>query len=134
MVIEETQLYTFHFRAEGKLLDFIWKEATAGMQDDDFKDALRSFALQAATQGARRLLVDLRNFKHAMGEGLVTWRDAEITPLYNKAKIEQFAYILPEGAPGTPADAPDRKGDGEDFFTRFFPSESAAHAWLGLAS
>ena len=88
MINEDTQLYTFRFHAGVKALDFIWKEATADMQDADFKDALRSFALRAATQGATRLLINLRNFKHQMGEGLVAWRDAEITPLYKKTQIE----------------------------------------------
>jgi hypothetical protein len=64
-----------------------------------------------------------------MNKDLGAWRDAEISPLYNSAGIQRFAYILPAGAPEPPA-APDKKSPGEDFYTRFFATEDAAYGWV----
>ena len=132
MIVEDTRLYTFQFHSEPDVLEFIWKEATQDMQDEDFKEALRAFTIRAAEKGATHLLVDLRPFRHKMNKELGAWRDTEISPLYNKAGIKRFAYILPAGAPGTPESEPDKRSPGEEFYTRFFTSEDAAHSWVGM--
>lgn len=130
MQIEDHRLYTFSYDSKQQILDFIWKDSTNEMSDDDFKDALRAFAGQAAAQGATRLLVDVRRFHHAMNDTVGSWRAQEITPLYNGAGIERFAYVVPEQAPATPSDTPDTSSDGEDFATRFFHSDVDARGWL----
>lgn len=130
MPIEDHPLYTFSYDPDQRILDFVWKDSTKEMSDDDFKDALRAFAKRGAAQGATRLLVDVRRFHHAMNEALGAWRAQEITPLYNRAGIRRFAYIVPEQAPATPSGTPDVASEGEDFATRFFHAESDARSWL----
>ena len=130
MVIEDTPLYRFSFTESDAVLDFVWKEATSEMSDDDFKRALRAFVLNAARHCARALLVDVRAFRHPLGEGIAAWRDAEISPLYNGAGIRRFAYVVPAQAPATPDGAPDPPSAGEDFATRFYHDEADARRWL----
>ncbi len=123
------RFYDLDFNAANNLLSFLWKEDTSEMNDEDFKNGLRDFALTAGKHGATRLLVDLRRFRHRPGDEVMAWRGAEVTPLYHLVGVERFAYVLPEGAPAPPADAPDRN-PGENFSTRYFAKPAEAEAWV----
>jgi len=100
-----------------------WTTATAAMTDDDFKDALEAFVDLAEGRRALNLLVDVRDFRHPVGEELGVWRGAAIVPRYNRAGIRKFAYVVT--GPGGPSGGP-----GENFETRAFDSEAAALAWF----
>ncbi len=115
-----------HRRADSAVL-LRWTPATAEMTDADFKDALEAFADLAEGRNARNLLVDVRTFRHEVGEALGAWRGEAIVPRYNRAGIRKFAYVVP--GPGGPSGGP-----GEDFETRAFADEDSALAWFREAA
>lgn len=129
MNVASHRFYDLDFDAQTGLLRFLWKEKTAAMTDDDFRNGLRHFALVAFKHEASRLCVDLRGFRHRPAEETMSWRGQEITPLYHLLGVERFAYILPEGAPAPPADAPEQN-PGENFKTRYFAKPEDAAAWI----
>ena len=106
-----------------------WTEATADMADSDFKEALERFAHFAAGHRAPRLMVDVTGFRHPLTAELGQWREAEIVPLYNRAGVKRFAYVVGPDFPAPPA-GEDVQAEGETFVTRFFLDEAEARAWL----
>ena len=122
MTTEQDYWQMTHRPADSAVL-LRWTPATEAMTDDDFKDALEAFADLAEGRRARNLLVDVRDFRHQVGEALGVWRAETIVPRYNRAGIRKFAYVVP-GAGGPSG------GPGEDFETRAFDSEDAALAWF----
>jgi hypothetical protein len=130
MEIAQHRLYTFDLDTAASLLSFLWTPATAEMTDDEFKEALRAFGAEAVWHGARRCLIDLRHFRHRPGEAIGRWRKEEVVPLYHRAGVEKFAYVLPEGAPAPPEDAPGKAEEGERFLTKAFSSVASARSWL----
>lgn len=117
--------------ADRAMLVMRWSEATADMTDAVFKDALEHFAAYAAEPGASALLVDVRKFRHPVGDDLGVWRGKEITPRYNDAGVTRFAYIAPPDMPTPPEGEPlEPLAPNEKFLTRFFGAEEGAVAWL----
>ena len=54
---------TLSFDADSETLELTWHAATADMSVGDFQIALAMYAVEAASQGATRLLVDTRAFR-----------------------------------------------------------------------
>ena len=111
-----------------RCLELEWFEATATMSDDDFKAALVRLADYSETHGARRVVVDVRAFRHRPGPEIMGWRDATIIPRYNAAGIAKFAFLLPEGAAERPA-APEGPAN---FPTGWFSDRDRMEAWFDL--
>jgi hypothetical protein len=108
MKIQEHALYSFDLDEQASLLSFNWTEESAGMTDDDYKQALREYARVTVKLRVRRALIDLRKFRYRLGdaEGLESWCANEIVPLYNQAGLEKFAFVLPEGGQPPPDETP----------------------------
>lgn len=134
MEVSRHTFYVFDFDEQKSLLSFLWTERTVAMTDDDYKEALGEYAHLMAKLRARRGLIDLRKFRHRVGEGLMAWRASEIVPLYHRAGLEKFAYVLPAGVQAPPDDTPAKAEAGEKFLTKRFGSEQAAISWLTAAS
>lgn len=132
MLIAQHRHYDFDWEPTAGILAIVWKESTASMHDEEFRSALQAFAGAVEAQGAKRVLVDLRGFRHRPGEGIGPWREEQITPRYNAAGVQRFAYVLPKDQEPTPPDAEDRPASpGEAFPTRYFATDEAARTWLG---
>lgn len=114
-----------HEREEGIVL-LRWTEKTAGMTDENFKEALERFAGCAEQYSAKSLMVDVAKFRHSPSAEVGKWRDATIIPRYNKAGIRKFAFVT--GKEGAAPPGPPKAG--EAFVTRFFGSETEARRWL----
>jgi hypothetical protein len=117
---------------EDGILELEWLEASAHMTDDDFKRSMRRYAELAAEHATPHLLVDVRKFRHSMGEGVGAWRDEHIIPAYNKAGVKKFAFLFPAGAPGTVEDGNARaKEPPGEFPTGYFTERQTILEWFG---
>ena len=132
MEVSRRPFYVFDLDELASLMSFIWTEKSVAMTVDDYKDAIREYARLVLEHRARCALVDLRKFRYHVEDAdvLGSWWAEEIVPLYNKAGLEKFAFVLPEGEQAPP-DEPSAKAEaGEKFVTRQFGSEQAAISWL----
>ena len=64
-----------------------------------------------------------------MGPDEQPWRLANISPRYNAAGVQRFAFLFPESAQLSPM--MNQSGEGERFITRAFNGQEQAFAWLG---
>ncbi len=123
-----------HYEDRG-LLELRWFATTAGMGDDGFRETLELFAGEAERFRPANLLVDSMEFRHRMGEGVNEWRDANIIPRYNAAGVRKFAFVVPEGVPGTVESSGEPAVDGPaNFPTGWFSSRDRADRWLSEGS
>jgi hypothetical protein len=116
---------------EDGILELEWLESSADMTDDDFKRSMQRYAELAVEHSPPHLLVDVRNFRHSMGEGVGAWRDEHIIPAYNNAGVEKFAFLFPPGASGTVEEghSPAKEPPGE-FPTGYFTDRGRIVEWF----
>jgi len=136
MEIHRHAFYSFDLDEQASLLSFNWTEKSAGMTDDDYKQALREYGRLIVQLRARRALIDLRKFRYRLGdaEGLGSWWANEIVPLYNRAGLEKFAFVLPEDEQPPPDETPAEPGEGQKFLTKQFGTKQGAISWLTAGS
>jgi len=101
------------------------------MDDDGFKATLQLLAGAGETTRPAYMLIDATEFRHRPGEGVMEWRDEHIIPRYDAAGVTKFAFLVPEGTPGTmeAGGAPAVEGPAS-FPTARFTSREAAYRWL----
>jgi hypothetical protein len=134
MEISRGSFHVFDFDEQASVMTFLWTEKSADMTVDDYKNAIRNYAGFVLKHRARRALIDLRKFHYQVdGKAVGSFWEDEIVPVYNRAGLEKFAFLLPESA-NVPADeTPAAPESGEKFLTRQFASKPAALAWLTAA-
>lgn len=130
-ILNEDSFATITFDENKSLLTMIWKETTKNMIGPHFQGALYTFAGYALQKKSKKILIDLRKFLFHPPEynQLVgPWRTQNISPLYNKAGCEKFAFLSPMGShvPSTE----EQKWPNEDFLTKFFTLENEMMQWL----
>jgi hypothetical protein len=94
---------------------------------------MQTFAHEAVNHRPKTLIVDITEFRHAWGDDMVQWRNAEIIPLYNTAGVTKFAFITNPDFPGPTVEAgaaPEPEGPA-NFPTGWFKTRNAAYQWLG---
>jgi hypothetical protein len=102
------------------------------MTDDGFKDTLVLLAEAGERLRPRFMIIDATEFRHQFGEGVMAWREAQIIPRYNAAGVTKFAFIVPEGMPGTVESGGVPAAEtGADFPTGWFSTRERAYQWLG---
>ena len=113
------------------ILELQWLKASGGMSDEDFMRSMERFADLAGEHRTPNMIVDVRDFLHNPGEDVAAWRDENIIPSYNAAGVRKFAFLLPEGAPGSVESgsepAPEPPGD---FPTGYFASREGILDWF----
>jgi hypothetical protein len=120
------------FYDEWNSLELKWLPSTADATDADLKTTMEAFAQEAVTRHPQTLVVDTTEFRHAWGDGIKQWRDAEIIPRYNEAGVAKFAFIAKPSHPGPTVEAgavPEPEGPAK-FPTGWFKSREAAYQWL----
>jgi len=120
------------FYDEWNSLELKWLPSTADATDTDLKRTMELFADEAVNRHPHTLIVDTTEFRHAWGEGMMQWRDAEIIPRYNQAGVAKFAFIASGSYPGPTVEAgaaPVQEGPGT-FPTGWFKTRQAAYQWL----
>jgi hypothetical protein len=123
-MIESAAMYSIRYHKPEKFVCLVWLPGTAGMTDQDFKEALEVFAEGALQHRAERLMIDVTEFRHRPSDEVLTWRDEVIVPKYNQARVKRVAWVWP-GEGGDTA-----TGEGTGYVNRYFSSEEEALAWL----
>jgi hypothetical protein len=128
--LNEDSLSKIIFDEDKSLLTMIWKESTKDMIGPHFQGSLYIFGGFAIQKKSKKILIDVRKFLwHPPEYDELTgpWRTKYISPLYNEAGVQKFAFLFPSGAP-VPKD--EQKWPGDDFLTKLFTSESEMKEWL----
>lgn len=112
-------------------LELRWLPTTRDMGDEGFKASLELLASAGERFRPRFMLIDGTEFHHRLGEDVMAWRQEHVIPRYNSAGINKFAFLVPEGAPGTveSGGAPAAE-TGATFPTAWFSSRERAYQWL----
>jgi hypothetical protein len=117
-------MYSIIYHKPERLVRLKWLAGTAAMTDQDFKETLEAFAESALQHGAKRLLIDVLEFKHRPSPEVLAWRDEVVVPKYNRAGVKKIAWVWPGK---TPNNAPTSEKD--EFENRYFPTEAEALTW-----
>jgi hypothetical protein len=123
-MIASEPMYTIRYHKPEKFVCLTWLPGTAGMTDQDFREALEVFAEGALRHRAERLMIDVTEFRARPSAAVMTWRDQVIVPKYNQAGVKKVAWVWP-GEPGDMA-----TGEGTQYTNRYFSTEDAALAWI----
>jgi len=123
-MIKGDPMYSIIYHKPEHLVRMKWLAGTAGMTDQDFKEALEAFAETALQHSAKRLLIDVSEFKHRPSPEVGVWRDEVIVPKYNRAGVKKIAWVWPGN---TPSNGP--TSDKDKFENRYFATEAEALAW-----
>lgn len=114
-----------------RTLELTWLPSTSSMSDDGFKETLQLFAAEGERAKPDYMLIDATEFHHEVGAGVLEWRDREIIPRYNSAGVRKFAFVWPEGTPGTVESGGTPKPEGSaDFPTGWFTGRERAYRWF----
>ena len=82
-------------------MELEWSAETGDMTDEDFRGYLSRYAEAEASIRAPYLVIDVTRFAFRPGRDVGAWRDEHIIPLYNVAGVKKFAFLVPQGTPGT---------------------------------
>jgi hypothetical protein len=114
-----------------RTLELTWLPSTSEMSDEAFKQTLELFAAEGERVKPSYMIIDATKFRHELGDGVLEWRDREIVPRYNSAAVKKFAFLWPEGTPGTVESGGTPKPDGPaNFPTGWFTGRERAYQWL----
>jgi hypothetical protein len=131
MELERDEFETVTYDDERGILELAWTEASANLTDQLFMDALERFGRHAEDQQARNVLIDVTRFAFQPGQQVALWRDKTVIPKYNRAGVKKFAFLVPEGSPGTVESgaepAPEAPGA---FPTGYFDDRGDVDAWF----
>jgi len=126
--IHDDTFFQVSWDGKTRVIRIDWKEATASMNDEDFKSELDLFAGLVEERKARGILVDLEQFRHRPSSDLQPWRVKNISTRYAAAGVKRFAFLFPPGAQVPPM--MNQSSPGESFETRAFNSVDEATKWL----
>jgi hypothetical protein len=114
-----------------RTLELSWLPSTSEMSDEGFKETLELFAAQGEQAKPTYMIIDATEFQHELGDGVMEWREREIIPRYNAAGVKKFAFLWPEGMPGTVESGGTPKPEGgANFPTGWFTTRERANQWL----
>ena len=115
-------------RSRERIVELRWYDSSAHMSARAFQSFLRTFAIQVEKHPKRGVLVDATSFKMNPRNMNGAWRDANIIPRYNRARVPKFAFHMPAGVPMI-GSQPAPEGPGT-FPTGYFGTREDALAWL----
>jgi hypothetical protein len=112
-------------------LELRWLPTTRDMNDDGFKETIQLQAAEGERLKPAYMFIDATEFFHQFGEGVMDWRDEHVIPRYNTAGVTKFAFLMPEGTPGTVEAGTEPAIEGRATFpTARFTTRETAYAWL----
>src|SRR6266508_1363260 len=115
MEIERDEFETVTYDEATGILELDWTNASAHLTDQQFMDALARFAAHAEEHRAPNVIIDVTRFLASPGPEVAPWRDEHVIPVYNRAGVRRFAFLVPAGSPGTVEQggqpAPETPGD-----------------------
>lgn len=104
-----------------------WKKGTERMNDELFKQEALKFVGVVEKELAKKIVVDMRDFRFQLSPELVSWRNEHVIALYNRIELQKFAFIS-----NTPP-AVKQEDPANTFTTRHFKTEEEANKWLSAA-
>ena len=113
---------------ETRIIGIDWKDSTSTMTDEEFRAELKLFANLVEEKKALGILVDVSSFRHRVGAEVGQWRLKNISPRYNEAGVQRFAFLFSKDSQIPPM--ANESSEGERFLTRAFNSREQAVAWL----
>ena len=114
-----------------RTVELRWLPTTRDMTDEGFKDTLDLLASAGERLRPQFMLIDATEFQHQLGEGVLAWRDEKIIPRYSSAGVMKFAFLVPDGAPGTVESGGTPSVEGmASFPTGWFSTRERAYQWL----
>ena len=111
-----------------RIIGIDWKESTAVMTSEEFKQELTVFAGYVEEKKAPAIIVDVSKFGHKMSPDVQPWRIKNISTRYNAAGVKRFAFLFAKDTLIPPTLS--QSSEGEQFLTRAFNNLSEATAWL----
>ena len=108
---------------ENDILTLCWKDYTSNFTDEDFKVEAIKFISVVKQQNCKKIIVDMRKFSYNLSGKLIEWRNENIITVYNKIRVERFAFI--SNKPTVNQDNPNNT-----FVTKSFSSEQKSKEWL----
>jgi hypothetical protein len=131
-IVAKDQWSQIVFYDEWNSLELTWLPSTADAADAELRATMEAFAQEAVYRHPHTLIVDTTEFRHAWGDGMMKWRDAQIIPRYNQAGVAKFAFIANPNYPGPTVEGgatPEPEGPA-NFPTGWFKTREAAYQWL----
>ena len=100
--LERDRFAVYRLNQDTNTIELEWADDTASMTESEFRRGLSRLAGLAEAHPGMNLLVDVRRFGYRPADDNSAWRDANIVPRYNAARVRKMAFLLPAGvAPGT---------------------------------
>ena len=125
--LERDRFAVYRLNQDTNAIELEWADDTASMTESEFRRGLSRLAGLAEAHPGMNLLVDVRRFGYRPADDNSAWRDANIVPRYNAARVRKMAFLLPAGAaPGTPP-APEGPAD---FPTGWFDQPQVVEQWF----
>lgn len=120
------------FDSECRVAVLKWLDGTSEINYPQFKGSMLKFSGFALQNKARAVLIDSRAFAGQKAfpsmEEMYAWRSREVSPVYNEAGVEKFAFLFGTGFPIPPSNG--EKGENENYPTRYFTDEGMAFDYL----
>ena len=114
-----------------RIVELRWLPSTRHMTDEGFKETLGLLASAGERLRPPFMLIDATQFLHQLGEGVLAWRDENIIPRYSSSGVTKFAFLVPDGAPGTVESGVVPAVEGRATFpTGWFSTRDRAYQWL----
>ena len=114
---------------EWRTLELRWLPTQ--MSDAAFKETLQLLAQMGEQYRPTFMIIDACEFRHDLAEGVMQWRDENIIPRYNGAGVTKFAFLVPEGFPGTVESGGQPIAEGSaNFPTAWFTKREHLYQWL----
>jgi hypothetical protein len=115
-------------RPDAGYAEIRWFDTTVDINKDAFNNFLKTFAAALEARPGRSVLVDGTSFQMDRKHMDNDWRDANIIPRYNSAKVRKFAFHMPAGMPFIGKE-PAPEGPAH-FSTGYFGTRRDALEWL----
>jgi len=117
--------YSITYRGPEKVVELTWLPETQSMTDQDFKDGILAFADCALQHSARRLIIDMREFRYRPSTEAQVLREEIVVPKYVKAGVKKIAWIWP----GESGDRTTETRDGS-YENRYVDTPDEAFTWV----
>jgi hypothetical protein len=126
--LHDDRFLKISWEAKVRIISIDWKDSTASMTGEEFKQEFTLFAGHVEKKHAGGILVDVSKFHHKPDPEFMPWRVKNISNRYTAAGVKREAFLFPKGAQIPPT--MNQLAPGEEFLTRGFDNPEEATAWL----
>jgi hypothetical protein len=130
MKVHESKFLTIFHEKEFSCLDLHWTQATADMEEDEYKKEVETLLTLSRRYKISSILSNAAQFDFIIDPNLQTWHQEYVFPEYQKLGVRKRALI--KSRDFTSQISLQQMIDVEDFGfeTRFFDQVGTAKVWL----